>query len=234
MVINRLHCRRLPAGSLYHKHWDDFPFYAKDPQTGNIAAYDFFGGTLDGIVDKLTYLKSFGVSILYLNPIFESVSNHKYDTGDYKKVDAQFGGDAGLERLRAATEAVGIRLILDGVFSHTGSDSLYFQDAIRSKESPYYPWYSFSEYPKKYDCWWGVTTLPNVNEMDPSYQDFIINNPDSVIKHWLMRGVSGWRLDVADELPGVFVQEMYRELKATNPDAVLIGEVWEDASRKES
>lgn len=224
----------LPAGGVYHPHWNDFPFYAKDPTTGNIAAYDFFGGTFAGIIDKIPYLKSLGVSILYLNPIFESVSNHKYDTGDYKKVDAQFGGDAAFTRLHSVAAEAGIHLILDGVFSHTGSDSLYFQEAVHSKESLYYPWYRFTEYPDKYDCWWGVTTLPNVNEMEPSYRDFIINGPDGVIKHWLKRGASGWRLDVADELPGAFVQEMFRELKATDPEAVLIGEVWEDASRKKS
>ena len=224
----------LPAGGMYHTHWEDFPFYAKDPQTGNIAAYDFFGGTLDGVIEKLPYLKGLGVSILYLNPIFSSVSNHKYDTGDYKKVDEQFGGEAGLERLRQAVAAAGIRLILDGVFSHTGSDSVYFQEAVQSQDSPYYPWYRFQEYPQKYECWWGVTTLPNVDEMEPSYREFIIHGPDSVIKHWLRRGISGWRLDVADELPGEFVQEMYRELKGENPEAVLIGEVWEDASHKES
>lgn len=224
----------LPAGGLYHTHWDDFPFYAKDPQTGDIAAYDFFGGTLDGIVEKLPYLQELGITILYLNPIFSAVSNHKYDTGDYKRVDEQFGGDAALDRLRQATDKAGIRLILDGVFSHTGSHSLYFQDAILSTDSPYYPWYRFDEYPGKYDCWWGVTTLPNVNELDPSYREFVINGPDSVIKHWLRRGIAGWRLDVADELPGEFVQELYRTLKAENPNAVLIGEVWEDASHKES
>lgn len=224
----------LPAGGLYHPHWEDPPFYTKDPQTGNIAAYDFFGGTLDGIRDKISYLKSLGVTILYLNPIFEAVSNHKYDTGDYKKVDAQFGGDEAFDRLQSAAAAAGIRLVLDGVFSHTGSDSPYFQAAVRSKASPYYPWYRFTEYPNKYDCWWGVTTLPNVNEMEPSYREFIISGEDSVIKHWIRRGAAGWRLDVVDELPGAFVQEMYRELKATDPEAVLIGEVWEDASRKES
>jgi len=136
--------------------------------------------------------------------------------------------------LQKAAADAGIHLILDGVFSHTGSESLYFQDAVRSKDSPYYPWYRFEEYPDKYDCWWGVTTLPNVNEMEPSYREFIINGPDSVIKHWLGKGAAGWRLDVVDELPGPFVQEMFRELKATDPSAVLIGEVWEDASRKES
>ena len=224
----------LPPGALYHPRWDDFPFYAKDPQTGNIVAYDFFGGTLAGIIDKLPYLQSLGVSILYLNPIFTSVSNHKYDTGDYKQVDAQFGGDAGFERLRKAAAAAGIRVILDGVFSHTGSDSLYFREAVQSKESPYYSWYRFTNYPDEYECWWGVTTLPNVDEMDPSYREYVITGPDSVIKHWARRGVAGWRLDVADELPGEFVQEMYRELKAANPNAVLIGEVWEDASHKES
>jgi 4-alpha-glucanotransferase len=224
----------LPQQALYHLHWNDWPFYAKDPQTGNLAAYDFFGGTLDGVIDKLTYLKSLGVSILYLNPIFQSVSNHKYDTGDYKTIDAQFGGNEGFARLQTAAAAVGIRLILDGVFSHNGVDSLYFQSAIRSKKSPYFPWYRFSEYPDKYDCWWGVTTLPNVNEMEPSYRRFINSGKDSVIKHWLDKGAAGWRLDVVDELPGEFVQEMYRELKRAKPDAVLIGEVWEDASRKES
>lgn len=225
---------KLPVGGLYHPHWQDWPFYAKDPHTGDIAGYDFFGGTLDGITEKLDYLISLGVTMIYLNPIFESVSNHKYDTGDYLKIDAQFGGNSGFEKLQAAAKAKGIRLIFDGVFSHNGIDSAYFQSAIRSQASPYYPWYRFNEYPDKYDCWWGVTTMPNVNEMEPSYRQFIINGPDSVIKHWLKRGVNGWRLDVVDELPGEFVQELYRELKATDPDAVLIGEVWEDASRKES
>lgn len=224
----------LPPQGLYHPCWSDWPFYSKDTETGNIAAYDFFGGTLDGIVDKLSYLKSLGVSILYLNPIFQSVSNHKYDTGDYKQVDDQFGGNAAFDRLQKAAEEYGIRIILDGVFSHTGAESLYFQSAIQSKRSPYYSWYNFSEYPHKYDCWWGVTTLPNVNEMEPSYRRFIISDKDSVIKHWLRAGAAGWRLDVVDELPGEFVQEMYRELKRANPEAVLIGEVWEDASRKES
>ena len=224
----------LPAGGLYNPHWEDWPFYTTDPKTGDIAKYDFFGGTLDGVAEKLPYLKSLGISILYLNPIFESVSNHKYDTGDYKKVDAGFGGNEAFARLQKAAVEAGIHLILDGVFSHTGSDSLYFQDALRSKDSPYYPWYRFEKYPDKYDCWWGVTTLPNVEEMEPSYREFIINGPDSVIKHWLKRGVSGWRLDVVDELPGHFVQEMFRALKATDPEAVLIGEVWEDASHKES
>ena len=224
----------LPPMALYHPHWNDWPFYAKDPQTGNIAAYDFFGGTLEGVIDKLAYLKSLGVSILYLNPIFQSVSNHKYDTGDYKQVDPQFGGNPGFARLQSAAAQMGIRIILDGVFSHTGDDSPYFQSAIRSKDSPYYPWYRFIDYPHTYDCWWGVTTLPNVNELEPSYRKFINSGKDSVIKYWLKNGAAGWRLDVVDELPGEFVQEMFRELKRTNPEAVLIGEVWEDASRKES
>nr|WP_315988914.1 alpha-amylase family glycosyl hydrolase [Desulforamulus aquiferis] len=106
-------------------------------------------------------------------------------------------------------------IILDGVFSHTGSDSIYFNregkypslGAYQSKESPYYSWYRFEEYPDKYDCWWGIDTLPNVNEMEPSYQDFIISGENSVIKYWIRQGAKGWRLDVVDELPQEFVKK---------------------------
>ena len=224
----------LHKGNVYHPHWEDRPFYTKDPKTGNLVAYDFFGGTLQGVIDKLPYIKSLGATAIYLNPIFESVSNHKYDTGDYKKIDPGFGGDKAFDALVEQAGKHGIHIILDGVFSHTGDDSVYFQDAVRSQESPYFSWFKFIEYPKTYDCWWGVTTLPNVNELDPAYRRFINTDKDSVIKHWVRKGIGGWRLDVVDELPGEFVQEMFRELKGENPEAVLIGEVWEDASRKES
>lgn len=225
---------QLQPGNLFHPHWNDRPFYTKDPTTGNIVAYDFFGGTLQGVRDKLTYIKELGADTIYLNPIFESVSNHKYDTGDYKRIDEGFGGNAAFDALIATANQMGLRIILDGVFSHTGSDSPYFKDAVRSKDSPFFSWYRFDKHPDSYDCWWGVTTLPNVNEMDSAYRRFIISDRDSVIKHWVKRGISGWRLDVVDELPGEFVQEMFDELKKENKEAVLIGEVWEDASRKES
>lgn len=235
---------RLPAppGALIHAHWDDAPVYTKDVQTGEILAYDFFGGNLAGIREKLPYLKDLGVTILYLNPIFESISNHKYDTGDYRKIDPMFGTNEEFTELCREAEALGIFIILDGVFSHTGSDSVYFNrygrydsiGAYQSKESPYYSWYRFEDYPERYQSWWGIDTLPNVEETDPAYQKFMVSDDDSVVKYWLKAGAKGWRLDVVDELPDDFVQKLCRAVKETDAEAVVIGEVWEDASHKES
>lgn len=265
-------------GAVFHMSWDDEPYYFKDPDTKDIVAYDFFGGTLCGIEEKLDYLKDLGISVLYLNPIFESESNHRYDTGDYHKIDPILGTNDDFRHLIKAAEMKGLRIILDGVFSHTGSNSRYFNKngqydtvgAYQSKESPYYDWYSFHDYPDDYECWWNFETLPNVKETTPSYMDFIIGGPstgtttsaaksagetgdvttatvhnaqgetgsasytgnDSVLHHWLSEGIAGWRLDVIDELPQQFSRAFYKELKRTNPDAVVIGEVWEDASNK--
>jgi 4-alpha-glucanotransferase len=132
--------------------------------------------------------------------------------------------------------------MLDGVFSHTGSDSVYFNKygnypgigAYQSPESPYYSWYRFKCAKDDYECWWGVDSLPNVNEMNPGYVDFIITGQDSVIKHWMELGTKGWRLDVADELPDEFIHLLRDAMKEKDADSVLMGEVWEDASNKES
>lgn len=226
-------------GSLLHANWDDHPVYVKD-ERGHVLVYDFFGGNLAGVRQKLPYLKDLGISVIYFNPLFASVSNHKYDTADYHQIDPMFGTNQEFQELCAAAKAVGISILLDGVFSHTGSDSRYFNregsypdlGAFQSKASPYYPWYRFIEYPNRYDCWWGVDALPNVNEMEPSYRQFIISGEDSVLRYWLRHGASGWRLDVADELPDEFLKEFRRVLKQANPEAVLLGEVWEDASHK--
>lgn len=228
-------------GSLLHSNWDDNPVYVKD-ETGRILAYDFFGGNLAGIRKKLPYLADLGVTVIYCNPLFDSVSNHKYDTGDYHTIDPMFGSNEEFASLCAEAKANGISVLLDGVFSHTGSESLYFNregtynqlGAYQSRESAYYPWYRFIDYPDRYDCWWGVDALPNVNEMEPSYRQFIISDTNSVLHHWLRQGAKGWRLDVVDELPDEFVKEFYRTLKAADPEAILLGEVWEDASHKES
>ena len=225
--------------SQMHKDWQELPGYIKDDK-GCIVKYDFFGGNLDGIREKLDYLEDLGITVIYLNPVFESASNHRYDTGDYKKIDAYLGTNEALERLCQAASERGMQVILDGVFSHTGDDSIYFNrynrysslGAYQSKESPYYPWYKFVEYPDRYSCWWGVTTLPETEETTPSYMDFIFRNPDSVMKTWFKAGISGWRLDVADELPPLFLKSFWQELKKTKEDAILIGEVWEDASHK--
>jgi len=232
----------VPPDGVVHAHWDGFPFYVRDPDTGRIMAYDFYGGNLAGVMAKLPYLKELGVGVIYFNPIFRSPSNHKYDTADYKTIDPMYGDNAGFAALCQAAREMGIAIILDGVFSHTGSDSIYFNrygtypelGAFQSKESPYYSWYRFIEWPEKYESWWGIDTLPNVNELEPSYLDFIIEGQDSVIKLWHGLGASGWRLDVADELPDEFLERLRRRLKELDPEAVLIGEVWEDASRKVS
>lgn len=227
-------------GSLIHAGWQDTPVYTRDMDTGAIIAYDFFGGNLAGVMAKLPYLAELGVTAIYFNPIFAAPSNHKYDTADYKTIDPMFGDNDLFTELCATAREYGIAIILDGVFSHTGSDSIYFnQDgtydslgACQSPQSPYYSWYKFSDYPHTYESWWGITNLPNVNEEDPAYQAFMIDAADSVLKQWLKAGIKGWRLDVADELPEPFLRKFYKTLKEADPEAVLIGEVWEDASHK--
>ena len=224
----------------YHENWYDWPDLNLELDAQEHSANDFFGGDLRGIEEKLPYIESLGVTVLYLNPIFRSPSNHKYDTGNYLQVDPSFGTEEDLRSLCAAAKKRGIRVILDGVFSHTGADSVYFNKygtygegagAYRDEKSPYRAWYRFRSWPKDYDCWWGFTTLPNVNEMEKSYRAFI-NGEDGVAAHWIKAGTSGWRLDVADELPMPFLRELRRRVKTTDSEATLLGEVWEDPTNK--
>ncbi|MDR3295963.1 MAG: 4-alpha-glucanotransferase, partial [Clostridiales Family XIII bacterium] len=232
--------RRGPTRIL-QSEWRDPPFLYKDDR-GWVTRWPFYGGTLEGIQEKLPYLRSLGVTVLYLNPIFEAASNHKYDTGDYMKVDPGFGDEESFKALAEAAEASGISLILDGVFSHTGADSIYFNKygnypslgAWQSKDSPYRDWYRFNSDPEGYECWWGVADLPNVEENNESYQAYIWGDEDSVIRHWIRAGARGWRLDVADEIPDEFIRNIKAALRETKPDGLLLGEVWEDASNKRS
>ena len=202
-------------GAVYRGSWQDEPCYYRDPKTDDVIAYDFFGGNLAGVESKLDYLRELGVSVIYFNPIFESESNHRYDTSDYLTVDNILGGNEAFTHLLAAAKERGIAVILDGVFSHTGMNSRYFNrdgrydtlGAYQSEESPYHCWYRFENFAEdrdKYDSWWGFKNLPNVDECNSSYQDFIIHGKDSVLHHWLQAGVRGWRLDVIDELPPEF------------------------------
>ena len=224
------------------RDWRDEPFYRNDQFGGTYLSNDFFGGTLKGIEEKLPYLKNLGVTAIYLNPIFKAFSNHRYDTSDYENVDETLGTNEDFSRLCKKAHNLGMHIILDGVFSHTGADSKYFNKygnfdsigAYQSQDSPYYSWYNFTSFPDKYESWWGFDTLPNVNELDENYVDYIIENKNAIIKKWLRLGADGWRLDVADELPDEFIEKMRVSLKKENPDALLIGEVWEDASNKES
>ncbi len=222
------------------RSWADTPFYKAEQFGGKYLDNDFFGGNHLGIEILLPYLAELGISCIYLNPIFKAYSNHRYDTGDYKTIDPMLGTEEYFSRLCKNAEKLGIKIILDGVFNHTGSDSLYFNKngkydslgAYQSKESPYFDWYRFSAHPDKYESWWGIDTLPQVEENSESFQDYILKGEDAVIKKWLKAGGSGWRLDVVDELPDFFVKILRTEAKSVNPDAVIIGEVWEDASNK--
>ena len=190
-----------PPNSLIHAHWDDAPTYAQAVGSGAILAYDYFGGNLVGVRKKLGYLKEMGVSAIYFNPVFASPSNHKYDTADYKTIDPMYGDNNEFAALLKEAKGLGIQVILDGVFSHTGADSLYFNmegrypgiGAYQSPASPYYSWYRFVNFPDEYESWWGIGTMPNVDELNPSYQNYIINDKNSVIRQWMKLGVKGWR-----------------------------------------
>lgn len=218
--------------------WGGQPEFRPNAQ-GEVLCNDFFGGNFRGIASKLDYLKSFGVSVLYLNPIGMAFSNHRYDTADYKRPDPLLGTEEDFRDLCDKAHSLGIRVVLDGVYSHTGSRSVYFDrngefgsGACSGESSPYYKWYTFKHFPDRYDCWWDFPTLPNVTELEPSYIDYIIDAEDSVIAHWLALGADGFRLDVVDELPDEFVLRFHKRLRELKPDALLIGEVWEDASNK--
>ena len=222
------------------KPWGTPPEYLPD-ESGEVTNSDYTGGDLKGIEEKLEYLASLGVTCIYLNPIFEAHSNHRYNTADYRHVDPLLGTDEDFASLCRAAGKLGISVILDGVFSHVGSDSIYFNrfgrydsvGAYQSKESPYYNWFTFQQYPDKYTTWWGFQTLPEVAEETPSYLEFICGK-EGIARHWLSLGASGFRLDVADELPDVFLDRLREAVKEQNPQALILGEVWENASNKSS
>lgn len=242
---DRFYRTRVPdaAGMLgervVHQGWEEGMEYLPDAQ-GEIRNRDFFGGNLAGIAEKLDYLQELGISTIYMCPIFESDSNHRYNTGDYARVDPMLGTEEDLSTLCAEARKRGIHVMLDGVFNHTGSNSRYFNalgsypslGAAQSQSSPYYSWYTFQHWPDRYDSWWGIHTLPAVNESHPDYLDFIIEGRDSIIRRWLRSGADAWRLDVADELPDDFIARIRRVMAEEKPDSFLLGEVWEDGSNK--
>ena len=239
--------RRDDMKRIIQEDWTKPAYYVRD-ETGKVVEWPMPGGSLKGIEEKLDYLRSLGVSCIYLNPVFEASSNHRYDTGDYMHIEAALGTDEDFEELAAAAKDRGMRIILDGVFSHTGADSIYFDKmgnysrmhpdevneagAWGNEDSPYRKWFKFDKNERYgYSSWWGVEDLPEVDENDPDYREFILGE-DGVVAHWMKKGASGWRLDVADELPDSFIAETRARIKATDPDGLLLGEVWEDASNK--
>lgn len=225
-------------GRVRREDWGGEPSFRPN-MYGKVLNNDFFGGNFKGIQSKLPYLQQLGVTVIYLNPIFEAASNHRYDTSNYLKIDPILGTEEDFKELIDEAKKRGIRLILDGVFNHTGDDSVYFNKyghypnvgAYQSKDSPYYSWYSFQEFPEKYSSWWGIDVLPEVNENSEDYQNFIFGE-GGVLKKWLSFGIGGYRLDVADELPDFFLKKLRKSVKESNANAMIIGEVWEDASNK--
>ncbi len=233
-----LNSNRLGPKRFFHLDWNDSPFYPKD-ERGHVTHWGFFGGNFKGISEKLNYLQELGVTTIYLNPIFEATSNHKYDTADYMKIDKGFGGEVGFRELLDNAKKLDINIILDGVFSHTGADSIYFNrygnydslGAYQSKESSYCEWYNFTNFPDEYESWWGVLDLPNVNEENSKFKEYLFGR-NGVIPHWIKFGIKGWRLDVADELPSSFIKDLRKSVKDEDEEAIILGEVWEDASNK--
>ncbi len=221
-----------------HENWDEEVFWQPNPE-GKVLNNDFYGGNFRGITEKLPYLAELGTTVLYLNPISKSFSSHRYDTGDYLTPDPMLGTMEDFRALCDAAHALGIRVILDGVYSHTGDNSRYFNrkktfgdgGAFWDENSEFRSWYRFKE-DGSYDSWWGFDTLPTVNKSDPGFVDYIITGENSVIAHWLKAGCDGFRLDVADELPNEFLKILKDRLRQLCPDALLLGEVWEDASNK--
>lgn len=233
------------AGSAHHrakgrrvtvKDWGEEVDYLPRDNEKYYSPQDYYMGNFQGIVDRIPYLKSLGAEVLYLNPIFESAYNHRYSISDYMKVDPLLGTEEDFARMAAALRENGISLILDGVFSHTGDDSIYFDrygnyggGAYLNPSSPYREWFDFSpRYRHGFRCWWDFESLPEVEELTPSYMEFVGN----VLEKWVRLGARGWRLDVADELPDEFIKYLRKRLIAIDPGAILIGEVWEDAVLK--
>ncbi len=230
----------VPADRVLHESWTEEVVWRPDEQ-GRVRNNDYFRGDLAGITEKLDYLALLGVTCLYINPVFEAHSNHRYDTADYSRIDPLLGTEADLRELTEQAERRGIRVLLDGVFSHTGADSRYFnrerryltEGAYNSQTSPYRSWYSFARWPQEYASWWGFDTLPEVDELSGDFLQYI-TGAEGILARWQAAGIAGWRLDVADELPDGFLDALRRRVKATDPQALVLGEVWEDASCKES
>lgn len=228
----------MPGGRWVHQSWEEEPAFGPD-EHGEVRNRDFFGGDLKGVMEKLPYLHGLGVETIYFCPVFEGPENHRYGTGDYEKIDPMLGVNEDFSALCDAAHALGMRVMLDGVFNHTAFVSKYFDGdgfyptlgARESKDSPYYDWFWWEHWPDKYASWWGIYSMPTTNKNNRAWLEYITGER-GIIRSWLAAGADGWRLDVADELPDLVVRAIHNAARAEKPDAVIIGEVWEDGSNK--
>ncbi len=201
-----------------------------DPPT----AQSFFGGNLAGVQEKLPYLLDLGVTGLYFNPIFMASSPHRYNTYDYLRVDPRLGDLESFRRLVAAAHRNGVRLILDGVFNHSGRGFHPFHDVLENgPASAYLDWFHVQGFPlhaydeagpPNYSCWWGFRALPKLNTDNPAVRRYLL----AVARYWLDQGIDGWRLDVPNEVTDSFWREFRATVKESHPDAYLVGEIWAD------
>lgn len=221
-----------------NEDWENgIPQYAPYPGA-HLENNEFFGGTLWGVEEKLDYLSELGITTIYLSPIFTAYSNHKYDTGNYLEVDSMFGGDEAFDNLIKEADKRHMNVILDGVFNHTGDNSIYFDKyrkhgktgAYSNRDSDYRGWFHFHP-DNTYESWWGITILPKLNHSNDNCRHYFTDK-GGVIEKYIKKGIGGWRLDVADELSDEFLDELRRTAKEANPEAIVIGEVWENAADK--
>ena len=235
-------CNGGPCVVDLHANWTDLP---TTPPFG----VDFFGGDLEGVIEKLPYLADLGINTIYFNPVFEASSNHGYDANDYYAIRDYFGGDAAFDQLAAAAQGYGIRLILDGCFNHAGSDSRYIDGyganrwpppdgACESASSPFRDWFVAGSSGQGicaegwgWHGWWGFETIPELQETDP-VRDFFYRGGSaqspggiSVAQYWIDQGAAGWRFDVAQDISHAWWKEMRPYVKTDNPEALMLGEV---------
>lgn len=234
--FNRVGKSEQRKGLILKNSWND-PLIDTDDYS--VINRECYGGNLKGIIAKLPYLKSLNVSVIYLSPIFYAESYHKYDTADYEVVDPMIGTNAELKQLIDKAKTLGMSVILDGVFNHTGADSKYFnmfgtfteKGAYQSFKSKYAGWYNFKEWPDSYESWWGIATLPCVNENNPQLRSYICGQ-NGIIEKYMNMGLGGFRLDVVDELSDEYLELICQKIYQCNKNALIVGEVWEDASTK--
>jgi glycosidase len=197
---------------------------------------NMFGGNLAGIEDKLEYIAGLGVNAIYLCPIFKSNSNHRYHTVDYFEIDPVLGTLEDFDRLVKKAHKLKIRVILDGVFNHCSRGFFQFNSLMElGPNSPYVDWFHVKGWPlnaysgkPNYECWWNFPALPKFNTDCPDVREYLF----SVGEYWMKRGIDGWRLDVPNEIDDdSFWQEFRRRVKAVNPDAYIVGEIWDDPLR---